>query len=137
MLDDIKNIKSSQGDLRKFGLTLGVFFLLIGLLWFWKARHGYIYFFSLAVFFLVFAFLAPRLLKPIQKIWMIVALLMGWVMTRVILSVVFYFVMTPIGFIARLMGKKFLDVKNHNGYESYWLIRKSLARNKEDHEKQY
>ena len=137
LLDDIKNIKNSPSDLRKFGLTLGIFFLLIACLWFFKSKSGYLYFLGLAVFFLIFASLAPRSLKPAQKIWMTIALLIGWIMTRVLLSIVFCLVITPIGFLARLSGKKFLDMESHDGRETYWLVRKPLHRTKEDYEKQF
>ena len=137
LLDEIKNIKSSNRDLEKFGLTLGIFFAVLAALFLWRHKHGFFYLFVLANFFLALAWLAPRILKPIQKAWMTLALLMGWVMTRVLLSIVFYLVMTPIGIIARLTGKKFLDMKKSNGCESYWNNRKPLTRKKEDYEKQY
>ncbi len=137
LLDDIRSIKSSAKDLKKFGLTVGIVFLLIGFLWLWKSKGGYVYFIFTGAFFIVFAFLAPLVLKPIQKIWMTAALAMGWVMTRVLLSIVFYLVMTPIGLIAKLMGKKFLDPALQADADSYWVIRRPLDRKKEDYEKQY
>ena len=137
LLDEIKNIKSSKQDLKKFGLTLGVCFTLIGAVLFWKSKPVYPYWLGLSVFFNVFAFWAPLVLKPIQKVWMILAFLMGWVMTRVLLSVVFYGVITPMSFIARLAGKKFLRNQSSGDGSSYWIARQPLDRKKEDYEKQY
>ena len=137
ILDDIKDIKSSDSGLKKFGVTLGIFFLLFGLLWLWKSKPGAFYWFELASFFLIFAFLAPRFLRLAQKVWMTFALLIGWVMTRVILGVVFYFILTPISLVARWTGKQFLDTKNLKGSDSTWVIRAPADRNKEDCEKQY
>lgn len=137
LLDEIRSIKNSDNDLKKFGVTLGLFFLLIGLLWLWKSRPGTFYWFELSVFFLIFAFLAPRFLRLAQKVWMTIAILIGWVMTRVILSIVFYGVMTPISLMARWSGKKFLGSKNFESSDSYWVIRTPGDRNKEDCEKQY
>ena len=62
---------------------------------------------------------------------------MGWFMTRVILSLLFYLVVTPIGLIARLSGNQFLDVKMDDSQTSYWNYRKTKKDEKEDYEKQF
>ena len=120
LLNEIKTIKSSPKDLRKFGVTLGIAFGLLGLIFFLKQRPAYPYFLGLALFFFIFAFAAPGALKPIQKVWMTAALLMGWVMTRVILCVLFYLVITPIGFFLRISGKDLLARKFPEEISSYW-----------------
>ena len=66
----------------------------------------------------------PVLLKPIQKVWMTLAILMGWLMTRVILTVTFYVIFTPIGLISRIFGKDFLNTKRKKEAEmSFWTIK--------------
>ena len=137
LLDEIRNIKSSDDDLKKFAVTLGLFFLLMGFLWLWKSRLGTFYWFELAAFFLILAFVAPRFLGLTQKLWMTLALLIGLVMTRVILSIVFYGVMTPISLVARGSGKKFLGPKKFEDTDSYWATRTPTDRKKEECEKQY
>jgi len=91
----------------------------------------------LAIFFLFFGFAAPRLLKPLQKLWMGLALVMGWVMSRLLLIVIFYFVMTPVGFLARLFGKDFLDIGNKEHKDSYWMPCKKKNDTKMDYENQF
>src|SRR3989338_10124582 len=130
LLKEIKNIKSSKEDLRKFGLTLGIVFGLITAIIFWKHRELNLGLVGISSFFLLFTFLCPGFLKPIQKIWMALALCMGWVMTRVLLGVVFYFVMTPISFIAKLTGKKFLNLGSTPDVQSYWVDRQSIKKSK-------
>ena len=137
LLDDIKNIKSSANDLKKFGLTIGIFFVLLGCLSLWREKQGALLLFILALIFILPALLFPHVLRIIQKVWMTLALLMSWVMTRVLLSLVCYLVLTPIGLVTRLMGKKFLDIKDRARRDSYWTIRNPLDRKKEDCEKQY
>lgn len=51
------------------------------------------------------------------------AFALGWVMSRVLLTILFYFVLTPVGFIAKMVGKKFLDIDYKTRKESYWVIR--------------
>ena len=111
LLDDIKKIKSTYKELRKFGITLGVFFALVGGLALWRHSGLYPTFFILSLVFLAPGFLLPSLLKPVQKVWMGLALILGWVMSRVILSFLFYFVLTPAGSSVQMLRKKFSRFK--------------------------
>lgn len=117
--DEIKGIRSDPRSLKDFGITLGVFFILLSVFFWWRGRTAYPYVLTLGVFFLFFALAAPAFLKPVQKVWMTAALLMGWVMTRVILCVIYYLVITPIGWTAKVFGKKFLD-DGRAGQGTFW-----------------
>ena len=119
LLDEIKGIPGSAKDLRKFGLALGIFFAFFGGIFWWRAK-GHPFLFGLSGFFIFFGILFPVVLKPVQKIWMTAALLMGWVMTRVILCALFYLVVAPLGLIIRLSGKDLLGLKKGNR-ATYWL----------------
>ena len=133
---EILEIKSTKKELREFGYVMGIFFLILSGIGFCRHKN-FLPFLSLSGIFIVLAYLNPFLLKPIQKIWMTLALSMGWVMTRVLLGIVFYFVITPIAWISKLSGKRFLDLEVFSGQESYWLDRKPLDRKKEDCQNQY
>ena len=67
---------------------------------------------------------------------MIFATIMGWLMTRFILSLLFYGLITPISLIARLMGKKFIYLRWDKINNSYWNYRSNKVQNV-DYEKQY
>ena len=137
LLDDIKKIKSTYKELRKFGITLGVFFALVGGLALWRHSGLYPTFFILSLVFLAPGFLLPSLLKPVQKVWMGLALILGWVMSRVILSFLFYFVLTPLGLLSKCFGKNFLDLKWKDEKESYWIIRPEVPYDKARYENQF
>ena len=93
---------------------------------------------AIAVLFLLFAWIAPRTLKPVQKVVMAVALTIGWVMTRVILTLLYYLVLTPIGLFCRLGGKHFLDLSFRDpARDTYWIPRKTQVPTKEQYEVQY
>ena len=64
------------------------------------------------------------------------AVILGWVMTRVILGVVFYLIITPIGLITRLIGEDFLDL-NKKKLDSYWNYRDSSNELNQDYRKQF
>ena len=137
LLQEIKNIKSEKKELREFGITLGVVFGLLGALFWWRHKPSFAYLLVASVFFAFFGLLIPVVLKPVQKVWMAVALIMGSIMTRVILSILFYLVITPIGFICRVLGKDILDLKIDKNKKSYWINREKSIINMAKYEKQY
>lgn len=137
LIEEIKNIKSGKSDLRKFGITVGIVVGLIGGLLLWKDRGSYPYFLTISVFLIVSGILFPKVLLPLQRVWMTIAVIMGWFMTRVILSILFYLVFTPIGLIARLMGKEFLELKIDKRRDSYWIYRKEKPYDRRDYERQF
>ncbi len=137
LLEEIKNIKSEKRDLRNFGLTFGVILgVLGGLLW-WKGKDSYTVFTILSIVFFFFGLVLPNLLKPLQKVWMMFAVVLGWFMTRVILSVLFYIVFTFIGVGGRLFGKSFLDTTIDKSKKSYWIYKKPVEFSRGKYEKQF
>ncbi len=137
LLEEIKNIKSEKKDLRSFGITFGVVLgLLAGALW-WKDKNNYSIFIILSLSFFFFGLVLPSLLKPLQKVWMTFAVVLGFFMTRVILGILFYLVFSSIGVGSRLFGKHFLDLKMDNSRNSYWHYRKSAPFNKSHYERQF
>ena len=79
----------------------------------------------------------PALLKPVQKVWMSFAVVMGWFMTRVILAVLFFLVVTPIGVIFKVLGKDIIGVKIDKEAESYWAEKGNVNKDKSSYEKQF
>lgn len=137
LLEEIKSIKSEKKDLRNFGLTIGIVLgLLSGLLW-WKGKDTDSIFAIIASAFILLGLLLPSVLKPLQKAWMTLAVIMGWIMTRIILGILFYLVFTAIGGIPRLFGKQFLDLKIDTSINSYWIKREPKTFNKSGYEKQF
>jgi glycopeptide antibiotics resistance protein len=134
----IKNkIKNGRKELREFGITLAIVFGLFGALLWWRHKPYFCYLLFASGFFAFFGLLLPTVLKPIHKVWMGLALILGSIMTRVILSVLFYLVITPISIICRLSGKDILDLKIDKAKKSYWIKREKSIINKSRYEKQY
>lgn len=137
IIEEIKNIKSSSKDLRSFGITMAIALTVLGLLFLWRGRGFYYYFFILSATFLVLGMVAPPILKPVQKAWMTFAIIMSWFMTRLILGILFYLVFTVVALVARLLGKQFLDLKTDKSATSYWKYRKPREVSKHDYERQF
>ena len=136
--EEIKNIKGGKGELRKFGITMGVVFLLLGGFSWWRGKEYYFYFLCLSGAFIFLALIIPSVLKPINKMWRTLAILMSWVMTRVILSVLFYLGITPMSILARLVGKDFLKIKfERKDVTNYWIKKEKQVFEKADYEKQF
>ena len=96
MIAELNSIKSSKKDLKNFGFTIGFILLIIGVFLFVKRFHLFISF-SIGSILIFLGGIAPLILKPIYKIWMIFAVIIGWIMTRIILSVLFFSIITIIG----------------------------------------
>ena len=138
LFEEIKAIKSDKRDLRNFGLTIGIASgVLGGLLW-WKGKDTYMVFTILSSAFILFGLVLPAALKPLQKVWMALAVILGWFMTRVILGMLFFFVFTTISLISKLLLKKqFLDLKIDKSVKSYWIRRESKPFDAKNYERQF
>jgi Saxitoxin biosynthesis operon protein SxtJ len=137
MLEEIKNIKESPKDLKKFGLMVGSVFILLTMLLFWKHKALYFYFGIIGLFLLLNGVLFPKILKPINKVWMIIAILLGWVSTRFILVILFFIILTPMGFFSRFFKESFLDLKIDDSRKSYWEQRHKDNPSPSHYEKQF
>jgi len=107
-------------DLRNFGLIVGGIF---GLIAFWplvvRGQQIRIWAISVSVALLVPAIVAPSTLEPVHRVWMKVGHVLGWINTRILLGIVFYGIVTPIGFFARLFGKDSMTLHVKEPVESY------------------
>ena len=112
-------------QLRSFGLTVGGIFALIG---FWplifRGEGLRLWAVVLAVCLLVPAVVFPRSLVWVHKGWMAVGHVLGWINTRIILGVVFYVIVTPIGIIRRWLGKDPMGRQLRPDLDSYRVVRK-------------
>ena len=120
----VKN--GSSTELRKFGFIVGGIFGLIGL---WPAVvHGARVRPSallLASLLIVPAVFFPRVLAPVQHGWMKLGHVLGWINTRIIMVVIFFVIVTPMGWIMRLIGKDPMLRRFEPKSETYRLKKES------------
>ena len=92
--------------LRHFGLIVGGIFAVIGL-WpvVFRAEGPRLWALALALALVVPALVVPRSLTHPYRIWMAAGEALGWINTRVILSVIFYGLVTPMGIVRRCFGR--------------------------------
>ena len=137
LIDEIRNIKGTKKELKKFGLTMGALFLFLGIVLCVKGRPIYPYGIVLALAFMFLGLLIPHLLKPFHFLWMALATVMGVVMTRIILVLLFYLIVTPVGIIMRLARQDSLNQIILKESESYWVKKEKKKIDNKDYERQF
>src|SRR6185295_656871 len=95
--DDIKQLKTGDRDLRKFGLTVGGVFAVLGVVFLLRHKAHWPYFVWPGVVLIAFGVIVPRTLKYVYIAWMSLAFVLGFIVSHVILTLFFFLVITPIG----------------------------------------
>ena len=116
-------IDASDREVKKFGITFAVLFLALAALSYFRHHAPWPWFAAGSLVFLAAGLLAPAVLRPLYAGWMKFASALAWVNTRAVLGIMFYLVFTPIGVIARLIGKDLIDQRIDKGARSYWIER--------------
>lgn len=138
LVSEIKNIKAAVKELRRFGLVVGAVFIALGFLFLFLGRGSYIVFLVIGTLLVFFGALAPTVLFWPYRLWMGLAIVMSWIMSRLILTILFYIIIVPIGFLARAAGKDFLNLKRSKvHFYSYWHKRGGETMPPERYEKQF
>ena len=135
--EEINNIKEDKSTLRKFGLTVGTVILLVGIVLYLAGKSSSVVFGGVGVLLILFGLILPNILKPLNKIWMTLAVILGWIMSRLILFILFYIVITPTGLFLRIAGKDFLNLRTDKNSDSYWEKREKRVKEKIDYERQF
>ncbi len=128
--DELQQLKKSGPELRKFGLLVGAVFLLFGVAGFFKHWSAEIFVTAgaIGILLLLCGWLRPAVLKRAYVVWMGIAFVLGWVVSRLILIVLFYVVLTPLGIVARLSGKKFIATEFRTQRVSLWIAKESAKK---------
>ena len=115
-----KNV--GKKELRNFGLTLSGAFIVIGALLYLihRERGEHPYFFAIGGFLLFLTFFVPSSMRPIRKGWLAFGEAIGYVTSRIVLVILFYVIATPIGWLAKLFGERFLDLRFGSARKTFW-----------------
>ena len=120
---EIKSLPVAKRDLRKFAILVGGVFLILCVVIFLKGGSELLKWIFLVLGGSLFlsGLVIPASLKKVYIIWMTLALILGWLMSRVIITILFFFVLTPLASIAKVVGKKFLDLDFRDNKSTYWI----------------
>ena len=114
-MDDIK-ISSN----RSFGIVFFIIFFLIALYPLLSDQEIRLWALIISAIFLILGLLKSKLLTPLNKLWFRFGIFLGKIITPIIMGIIFFIVVTPIGLIMRLIGKDVLNLK-YNKEKSYWI----------------
>lgn len=126
---------NNKKEIKKFGIGLALIFSLVALVRFFFGKDTDYYLISAALLVLSLALISPLVLKPIFVAFSYLAFGLGWLNTRIILSLIFYIIFVPIGFTMKIFGKDALGLKLDKAKKSYW--RKSKTAGLSNYENQF
>lgn len=119
-------MKNSSNIKRKdniiFGILFFVLFLIIG--FYPLISDGFIRIWSifLSLVFLIITIIRPNLFTLLNKLWIQFGILLGKIISPIVLGLIFFFMVTPIGMLVRILRKDVMGLKR--GTASYWINRK-------------
>mgnify|MGYP001806346441 CR=1 FL=1 len=112
-----------RGSERSFGIVFAVVFAIVGS---WPLKDGgdiRPWALALAIVFLIAALAAPRVLKPLNLLWFRFGLLPHKIMTPLIMGLLFFLTVTPVGLLMRATGKDPMRLRRDPAAASYWIVR--------------
>ena len=118
------NIKISSN--RNFGLVFFIVFLIVTI---WPITYDEpvrIWSAIISLVFLILGLMNSILLTPLNKLWFKFGIILGAIVSPVVMGVVFFLVVTPIGLIMKIMGKDLLNKKYDKKKRTYWIKRDKL-----------
>ena len=114
-MDDIK-----IGSNKSFGVVFSIVFLLIAIYPLINSEGLRVWSLIIAIIFLVLGLINSKILTPFNKLWFKFGIFLGRLVSPIIMGVIFFLVVTPIGLIMRMIGKDLLNLK-FNKHKSYWI----------------
>lgn len=110
---------------RSFGFTFAVVFALLAAFSYWHRGAGTTFYVTIAVsaVFAIIALMAPRILRPLNLVWLKFGLLLHKVVNPVIMGILFFGIFTPMGVVMRMFGVDFLRTKRKPAMGSYWIAK--------------
>tara|TARA_B110000285_G_scaffold214437_1_gene259752 strand:- start:30 stop:416 length:387 start_codon:yes stop_codon:yes gene_type:complete len=117
--------KIKKNSNKNFGIVFFVFFILIG---FWPLLSDQSYrlwAIIISFIFLTLGLINSKFLTPLNILWFKFGLFLGKIVSPIIMGIIFFVVVTPIGILMRVMNKDLLNLKFNNN-KSYWIKKNEL-----------
>jgi len=108
---------------RSFGLVFFIVFLIVAL---WPLKHDEdirLWSLVLSIIFFILGILNSKLLTPLNKLWFKFGIFLGAIVSPIVIGIVFFLVVTPIGIFMRFLGKDLLKMSKVKNTSTYWIKR--------------
>ena len=118
----MKLLMKETGSNKSFGIVFFIVFLLIAV---WPLIDGQslrVWSLIISLIFLVLGLLNSKLLNPLNLAWVKFGKILGKVVAPIVMGVIYFIIITPIGLFLRLIGKDILQTKFSKN-NSYWIKR--------------
>ena len=115
-MDDVK-ISSN----RSFGIVFFIVFLLIALYPITYSGDIRIWSLIISFIFIILGLLNSKILTPLNKLWFQFGVILGKIISPIIMGIIFFLVVTPIGLIMKVLGKDLLRLKYNKKDNTYWI----------------
>lgn len=122
---------------RSFGVVMGVFFAILGLYPILKGEPYRVWSLGVSVVFFLFGLFYPLALRPLNLLWFKLGLLLNKIVSPILMGIVFYLIVTPMGLFMKLLGKDLLGLKLDKEIASYWKERVPPGPAKDSFENQF
>ena len=119
-IDNKNNFGSKKNNIT-FGVLFFIFFLIVGLYPLISSGAIRIWSVIVSLVFLIITIIKPNLFAPLNKLWIKFGVLLGKIISPIIMGLVFFFVVTPIGILVKILKKDVMGLKR--GASSYWITR--------------
>ena len=114
-MDDIK-----IGSNRSFGIVFFVVFLIIATYPLINGDELRLWSLIISIIFLLLGLVNSKILNPLNKLWFKFGIFLGKIISPLVMGIIFFLVVTPIGLLMRLLNKDLLNLKFNNS-SSYWI----------------
>jgi hypothetical protein len=104
-----------------FGILFFIFFLIVGLYPLISNEPIRIWSIIVSLVFLILTIIKPNLFTFLNKLWIKFGILLGKIISPIVMGLVFFFVVTPIGIFIKVLKKDVMSLKR--GASSYWITR--------------
>ncbi len=112
--------EKNKSNNKSFGIVFFIVFFLIGIYPLFNEHNIRIWSILISLVFLILGLLNSKILTPLNKLWFKFGLLLGKIISPLIMGIIFFLVVTPIGLFMRMLGKDLLNLKK-NSNNSYWI----------------
>jgi len=111
------------GTEKNFGIVFAAVFLVVGLYPLLDGEKAIFWSLFVSSALLITAFVAPGILAVPNRLWFKFGLLLGSIVAPIVMAFIYIFAVTPVGLLARAVGKDFLSLKTNKKATSYWIER--------------
>ena len=113
------------GSNKSFGIVFAAVFSLIALWPLIKGNEIRLWSLIISIIFLTLGLLNSKILTPLNKLWFKFGIFLGNFIAPIVMSIIFFLVVTPTGIIMKLLGKDLIKLKKNNE-KSYWIEKKNI-----------